>query len=131
MTKMVHSCIRVLDDARSIDWYKQAFGLDIVDQLDFETFRLTYLANAESTFELELTLNKERSEPYDLGDGYAHLAFVVEDVDAHHAALLAKDMKVGKLVDFAPAGDLVARFFFATDPDGYKIEVIQKGGRFQ
>ena len=130
MTKMVHSCIRVLNDDVSIDWYKQAFDLDVVDQLDFATFRLTYLANPASGFELELTLNKDRTEAYDLGAGYGHLAFVVENVDAHHAALTAKDIDVGDLVDFAPGGDLVARFFFATDPDGYKIEVIQKGGRF-
>lgn len=131
MTKMVHSCIRVLDDDRSIAWYKNAFDLDIVDQLDFESFRLTYLANAESGFELELTLNKDRSEPYNLGDGYAHLAFVVEDVDTFHARLSEKGVQVGDLVDFAPGGSLVARFFFATDPDGYKIEVIQRGGRFR
>ena len=130
MPKMVHSCIRVLDDARSIAWYKDAFDLDIVDQLDFDSFRLTYLANAASGFELELTVNKDRTDPYELGDGYAHLAFVVDDVDAHHAALTGKGLDIGNLVDFAPGGDLVARFFFATDPDGYKIEVIQKGGRF-
>lgn len=130
MMKMVHSCIRVLDDHRSIAWYKAAFDLDVVDQLDFEAFRLTYLANAASGFELELTLNKTRETPYDLGDGYGHLAFVVDDVDAHHDAMTTKGLEVGDLVDFAPGGDLVARFFFATDPDGYKIEVIQKGGRF-
>ncbi len=130
MTKMVHSCIRVLDDQRSIAWYRDAFGLDVVDQLDFATFRLTYLANSLSGFELELTVNKDRKEPYDLGDGYGHLAFVVEDVDQHHAQMRSQGKEVGDLVDFAPGGDFVARFYFATDPDGYKIEVIQKGGRF-
>lgn len=130
MSKMVHSCIRVLDDARSIDWYKAAFDLKVADQLDFESFRLTYLSNAEAGFELELTLNKNRSTPYDLGDGYGHLAVVVDNVDVQHAAMAAKGMDVGDPVDFAPGGDPVARFFFATDPDGYKIEVIQKGGRF-
>lgn len=130
MTKMVHSCIRVLDDDRSIAWYKDVFDLDVVDQLDFENFRLTYLANAAAGFELELTLNKARKEPYDLGDGYAHLAFVVGDADAHHAGLSAQGIDIGDLVDFAQGDDLIARFFFATDPDGYKIEVIQKGGRF-
>ncbi len=130
MMKMVHSCIRVMDDATSIAWYKMAFDLDIVDQLDFENFRLTYLANRHSGFELELTLNKDRIEPYSLGDGYAHLAFVAEDADALRAELVRKGIEVGDLIDFAPNGNLVARFFFATDPDGYKIEVIQKGGRF-
>ncbi|WP_422051019.1 VOC family protein [Shimia sp.] len=131
MAKMVHSCIRVLEDDRSIAWYKSAFDLDIVDQLDFESFRLTYLANRESGFELELTLNKDRTTPYELGDGYAHLAFVVEDVAAYHKTMIAKGIDVGELVEFAPDGELVARFFFATDPDGYKIEVLQKAGRFK
>ncbi|WP_299146395.1 VOC family protein [uncultured Tateyamaria sp.] len=130
MAKMVHSCIRVLDDAKSIAWYKAAFDLDVADQLDFETFRLTYLSNAQTGFELELTVNKERTAPYDLGDGYGHLAVVVDSADAHHAAMLQQGLQVGDLVDFAPGGTLVARFFFATDPDGYKIEVIQRGGRF-
>ncbi|WP_299297873.1 VOC family protein [uncultured Tateyamaria sp.] len=130
MAKMVHSCIRVLDDAKSIAWYKAAFDLDVADQLDFETFRLTYLSNARTGFELELTVNKERTAPYDLGDGYGHLAVVVDSADAHHAAMSQQGLEVGDLVDFAPGGTLVARFFFATDPDGYKIEVIQRGGRF-
>jgi len=130
MAKMVHSCIRVLDDAKSIVWYRKAFGLDVADQLDFENFRLTYLSNAQTGFELELTVNKARTTSYDLGDGYGHLAVVVDSADAHHAAMTAQGLDVGDLVDFAPDGDLVARFFFATDPDGYKIEVIQKGGRF-
>ncbi|MBO9402683.1 VOC family protein [Shimia sp. R9_3] len=131
MAKMVHSCIRVLEDDRSISWYKSAFDLDIVDQLDFESFRLTYLANKESGFELELTLNKGRTTPYELGDGYAHLAFVVEDVVAYHKTMIAKGLDVGELVEFAPDGELVARFFFATDPDGYKIEILQEAGRFK
>ena len=131
MAKMVHSCIRVLDDAVSIDWYKRVFDLDVADQLDFPNFRLTYLSNPETSFELELTVNKSRSDPYELGDGYAHLAVVVEDAAQKHAELSGKGITVGDVVDFAPSGDLIARFFFATDPDGYKIEVIQKGGRFQ
>lgn len=130
MAKMIHSCIRVLDDAKSIAWYADVFGLKVADQLDFPNFRLTYLSNAETGFELELTVNKDRTEPYDLGDGYGHLAVVVDSADQLHAEMSSKGLEVGKLIDFAPAGDLIARFFFATDPDGYQIEVIQKGGRF-
>ena len=131
MAKMIHSMIRVLDDAVSIAWYREAFGLEIAEQLDFESFRLTYLSNAETGFELELTLNKGRTEPYELGDGYGHLAVAVDDVDAEHARLQAAGMAVGKLIDFAPDGDVIARFFFVTDPDGYKIEVLQRAGRYQ
>jgi Lactoylglutathione lyase and related lyases len=130
MAKLVHSMIRVLDEARSIAFYEKAFGLEIVDRLDFDTFTLVYMKGDEIGFELELTINKGRTEPYDLGDGYGHLAVVVADVEAEHARFSAEGLTVGKVVDFRNGDVPVARFFFATDPDGYKIEVIQKGGRF-
>ena len=87
MAKAVHSMIRVLDEARSVDFYREAFGLEVADRIDFDSFTLIYLSNAEAAFELELTVNKGRTEPYDLGDGYGHIAFVVEDLDAAHARL--------------------------------------------
>lgn len=127
---MIHSMIRVLDEARSVDFYSRAFGLKVADRLDFETFTLIYLSNAESTFELELTVNKGRTEPYNLGDGYGHLAVTVDDVDAAHARLTELGLSPRKLVDFQNAGKPVARFFFIADPDGYQVEVLQRGGRF-
>ena len=130
MAKAIHSMIRVLDEARSVAFYEQAFGLKAADRLDFDSFTLIYLSNPESTFELELTINKGRTEPYALGDGYGHLAVSVADVEAEHARLTAAGLAPRKLVDFAPAGSVIARFFFIADPDGYQIEVLQRGGRY-
>ncbi len=130
MAKMIHSMIRVLDEARSVAFYNQVFGLEIAQRLDFETFTLVYLSNAETPFELELTINKGTSEPYDLGNGYGHLAVSVEDVAAEHARLGALGLAPGKLVDFAPGDEVIAKFFFIQDPDGYKIEVLQRAGRY-
>jgi lactoylglutathione lyase len=130
MAKAIHSMIRVLDEARSVAFYDMAFGLKVAERLDFETFTLVYLSNAESTFEVELTINKGRTEPYNLGDGYGHLAVSVADVDAEHARMTAAGLAPRKLVDFAPAGIVIARFFFIADPDGYQIEVLQRGGRY-
>jgi len=104
MAKMIHSMIRVLDEARSIEFYRTAFGLEVADRLDFDSFTLIYLSNAETGFELELTVNKSQTEPYDLGNGYGHLAVSVEDVDALHAKLTDAGYAPRKLVDFAPAG---------------------------
>lgn len=131
MAKYIHSMIRVLDEARSVDFYGRAFGLTVADRLDFPTFTLVYLSNGEAEAELELTINKDRTEPYDLGDGYGHIAVSVEDVDALHARLTEEGFTPRKLVDFAPAGEVIARFFFIADPDGYQIEVLQRGGRFK
>lgn len=123
--------IRVLDEARSLDFYGRAFGLKVADRLDFPDFTLIYLSTPESDFELELTVNTGRTEPYDLGDGYGHLALSVADLDAEHARFEAEGLNPRKLVAFAPAGEVVARFFFVADPDGYQIEVLERGGRFK
>jgi lactoylglutathione lyase len=128
---MIHSMIRVLEEERSVTFYTQAFGLEIADRLDFETFTLIYLSNAESEFELELTVNKGREDAYDLGNGYGHLAVSVSDLDGEHQRLTGLGMNPGKIVEFNRDGALLARFFFITDPDGYKIEVLQRHGRFK
>lgn len=130
MAKTIHSMIRVLDEARSVAFYDKAFGLKVADRLDFPDFTLVYLSNPESGFELELTINKGRTAPYALGDGYGHLAVSVDDLDAEHARLAAEGLSPRKLVSFAPAGEVVARFFFVADPDGYQIEVLERSGRF-
>ncbi len=130
MAKMIHSMIRVTDEARSRDFYERAFGLTVAERLDFENFTLIYLSNPESTFELELTVNKGETAPYDLGNGYGHLAVSVEDAAAEHARFEAEGLAPRKLVDFAPDGEVIARFFFVADPDGYQVEVLQRGGRY-
>lgn len=130
MAKAIHTMIRVLDEARSLRFYEACFGLKVAQRLDFDSFTLVYLSNDESTFEVELTINKGRTEPYQLGDGYGHLAFSVEDVTAEHARLTALGHAPRKIVDFAPGGEVIARFFFIADPDGYQIEVLERGGRY-
>ncbi|MEI3855563.1 MULTISPECIES: VOC family protein [unclassified Ensifer] len=131
MAKAIHSMIRVLDEKKSVDFYRLAFGLEVVERLDFETFTLVYLGNEESEFELELTINKDRSEPYALGDGYGHLALSVDDLDAEHQRAADAGLNPGKIVAFNRDGALLARFFFLVDPDGYKIEVLQRHGRYK
>ncbi|MBL9075823.1 VOC family protein [Tabrizicola sp.] len=130
MAKLIHSMIRVLDEARSVAFYDTAFGLKVADRLEFDSFTLVYLSNAEASFELELTVNKGRTEPYTLGDGYGHIAVSVPDAEAEHARLSAEGLAPRKIVDFRNGEVQVAKFFFIADPDGYQIEVIQRGGRF-
>ncbi|MFC5067347.1 VOC family protein [Flaviflagellibacter deserti] len=130
MATPTHSMIRVLDEARSTDFYRKVFGLVPADRFDFDDFTLIYLRHPSSPFEVELTVNKDRAEPYALGDGYGHLAVLVDGLDGEHARLDAEGLSPGPLRDFKHQGKTLARFFFITDPDGYKIEVIERGGRF-
>jgi lactoylglutathione lyase len=123
--------IRVLDEVRSVEFYARAFGLRVADRYDFETFTLVYLRNPEADFELELTVNKGRTEPYPLGEGYGHIAFCVPDLDEEHVRFERAGLKPRRIVEFTRDGAKLARFFFVADPDGYQIEVLERHGRYR
>ena len=131
MAKAIHMMVRVKDEARSVDFYRKAFGLDIADRVDFPDFTLIYMKGAQSPFEVELTVNKGRADPYNLGDGYGHLAFVVDDLAAEHARMKSAGLAPKDIKNMTHDGKPFGTFFFIEDPDGYKIEVLQRGGRFQ
>lgn len=130
-TKLIHTMIRVRDLDASLQFYREVLALTPAHRLDFPDFSLVYLRNAETDAEIELTWNKGRQEPYTHGDGYGHVAVVVDDVSARHAELVrdghaplpVKEMKTGDA--------LWARYFFILDPDGYKIEVLEKHGHYR
>lgn len=130
MAKAIHSMIRVLDLDRSIAFYTEAFDLEIAERVEFESFTLVYLRNQESSFEVELTLNHGRSEPYNLGDGYGHIAFSTADLAGLHARHQAAGFNPRDIKELSRGSKLVGRFFFVDDPDGYKIEVLEQSGRF-
>jgi lactoylglutathione lyase len=131
MAKAIHMMVRVLDEAKSVAFYSQAFGLSVAQRVDFPDFTLIYLKNAAADFEVELTVNKGRTEPYDLGNGYGHIAFVVDDLEGTRDRIAAAGYSPRDIKQMIHDGKPFGRFFFIEDPDGYKIEVLEKGGRFQ
>ena len=131
MAKAIHTMIRVLDLDRSVDFYDKAFGLKIADRFDFDGFALVYLRNDENDFEIELTWNEGQTEPYSHGDGYGHVAVCVDDANAEHARFESLGLAPNEVKEFNRDGSLMARFFFVQDPDGYKIEVLERHGRYQ
>lgn len=132
MAKLIHTMIRVRELQRSLDFYAECFGMRVSHRLDFPDFTLAYLRNDEAEAELELTWNRSRGEPYTHGDAYGHVGFCVDDLDATHAALAARGHKPLDIKSFHDGqGALLARFFFVLDPDGYKIEVLERHGHYQ
>ena len=131
MAKAIHTMIRVFDLDRSMAFYADAFGLKLAERFEFDDFTLAYLRNGENDFEVELTYNHDPGEAYTHGSGYGHLAVVVDDIEAEHARFAENGFGPGDVVDMKHAGTVLARFFFVEDPDGYKIEVIQRSGRYQ
>ena len=131
MSKIIHSMIRVLNEQRSVQFYQDALQLEIEHRLDFDDFTLVYLRNAEADFEIELTINKATKEPYDLGNGYGHIAVVVDDLDGEHKRMRGLAIEPAEIKEFYDKGELLARFFFIQDPDGYKIEILEKHGHYR
>ncbi|MFW5998769.1 MAG: VOC family protein [bacterium] len=122
--RFVHSCIRVMDLEKSVEFYKNALGLEESSRKDFPEgkFTLVYLKDDTGNFELELTYNYDQEEPYTIGDGYSHLAVVVDDLEQSHQ----KHKEAGyEVTDLMGLGESSGSYYFLTDPDGYDIEVIR------
>ena len=124
---LVHTCIRVLDPERSLAFY-EALGFERRGRLQFESAYNLYLGLPGDGDTLELTVNVGRTEPYDLGDGYNHVAITVDDLDALLERLATHGIEPEK-PPFAPGGREEYRICFVQDPDGYRVELID-GGAF-
>lgn len=131
MAKAIHTMIRVRDLDASLRFYDVAFQLTPADRYDFDDFTLVYLRNPAADFEIELTWNHGRVEPYTHGDGYGHVAVAVDDLDAEHHRFTERGLNPLPIKEFHRDGSLMAKFFFVLDPDGYKIEVLQRHGRYR
>lgn len=128
--KPIHSMIRVLNRDISVDFYQTFFQLEVAYEIERETFSLIYLRHPLVDFELELTVNKGRTEAYAHGEAYGHLAFCCQDFEQTHQRFHQAGLNPTDIKTFEDNGKLFARFFFVQDPDGYKIEIIEQSGRF-
>lgn len=131
MAKPAHSMIRILDEKRSITFYRQACDLEEIDRLVFDDFSLIFLAGPDNEFELELTVNHRQSEPYTHGTGYGHFAVSVSDLEGEHAKCIEHGLDPTLIKELHTGGRLAVRFFFVTDPDGYKVEFVERQGRYR
>ncbi|HHY0396754.1 TPA: VOC family protein [Vibrio parahaemolyticus] len=128
MTKLIHTMVRVSNLTESINFYRAALVLDIKDQYVFDDFTLTYLANPQTSFELELTYNHNQSEQYPHGNG--HIAVSVEDIEQAHQRMTSLNIEASEIKTLVHNQIPLATFFFITDPDGHKIEFLQRQGRY-
>src|SRR5579859_1448482 len=120
--RFVHTCIRVRDIDRSTEFYGR-LGFEHRGQLNFDSAYNVYLGLPEGGDVLELTVNVGREEPYDLGDGYNHMALVVDDLDELLERLAGSGVHPER-PPYAPGGREEFRICFVSDPDGYRIELI-------
>jgi lactoylglutathione lyase len=125
--RLLHTMLRVGDLERSLAFYTDVLGMKLLRRKDYPEgrFTLAFVGYADESEQaaIELTHNWDTAS-YDLGNGFGHLAVSVPDAAAACAAVRAKGGKVTREAGPMKFGGSVIAF--AEDPDGYKIEFIQR-----
>lgn len=125
--RFLHTMLRVGNLQRSIDFYTSVMGMKLIRQSDnpsnqYSLAFLGYATNPEQA-ELELTYNYG-VDHYDQGTAYGHIAVQVPDAKAACARIRAAGGNVTR--DAGPVKGGTTVIAFVQDPDGYKIELIQR-----
>jgi len=125
----IHTCYRILDPQRSEDFYVGKLGLMKVGEMSLGSATNHFFALEADPSQpmLELTHNHDRTEPYEMGDGYAHVAFTVDDLEGTIEGLKNAGVTVTLEPKTLTADGNDYRIAFIEDPDGYKIELVQRG----
>jgi lactoylglutathione lyase len=126
--RMLHTMLRVFDLEKSLDFYGRLLGMKVLRRREVPEGKYTlafvgYGDEASSTV-VELTYNWEQKEPYALGSAFGHLAVGVPDVYALCETLGREGVKITRPPGPVKFGTTVIAFI--EDPDGYKIELIQR-----
>ena len=126
--RLLHTMIRVLDLDKSIDFYTRHLGMKLLRRTDFELGRFTLAfvgyGDEDDTAVIELTHNWDQVDHYDKGNGFGHLAIGVPDADAVCKAMEMEGVNVPRPAGPMKGGSRVIAF--VDDPDGYKIELVQR-----
>ena len=125
--ELIHTMLRILDEERSLRFYT-ALGFEERGRkrVGGDTATIIFMGLPGDGDRLELTLNDGRTGPYELGEAYGHVALTVEDMDAELARLAEHGIEPEKPPYEAYPGG--SRICFVRDPDGYRIELIERRG---
>jgi lactoylglutathione lyase len=126
--RFLHTMIRVRDLDKSLKFYSDLLGMKVLRQRDYPSgkFTLAFVGYGEESGNtvIELTHNWGQTEPYDLGTAFGHLAIGVPDVYKACERLAAAGVKIPRPAGpMAHGGSVIA---FIEDPDGYRIELVQR-----
>jgi len=126
--RLLHTMIRVLDLDKSIDFYTRHLGMQLLRRTDYEGGRFTLAfvgyGDESNSAVVELTHNWDQNKPYDQGDGFGHLAIAVPDANAVCNAMELEGVNVPRAAGPMKGGTRIIAF--VEDPDGYKIELVQR-----
>ena len=126
--RLLHTMLRVFDLEKSIDFYTRLLGMKLLRRNDYEGGRFTLAfvgyGDEKDTAVLELTHNWDQAEPYTIGSGYGHIAIGVPDIYGTCERLAKEGVTITRPPGPMKHGSTVIAFI--EDPDGYKVELIEK-----
>jgi lactoylglutathione lyase len=126
--QMLHTMLRVLDLEKSLDFYVGKLGMTLLRRTDYPSgeFTLAFVGygDEKNNTVIELTHNWGQKEPYTIGTGFGHLALGVPDIYGVCKVLEEAGMKIPRPPGPMKHGGSVIAFI--EDPDGYKIELIER-----
>ena len=124
MSELIHTCYRVLDLDRSKSFYEK-LGFEEVGRIPIgDDATNLFMGFPGDGARLELTLNHGRTEPYEIGTGYGHIAITAEDLDGTLAKLAEMGIEPEKPPYTVSEGG--SRLCFVRDPDDYRIEILER-----
>lgn len=124
MSELIHTCYRVLDIERSVTFY-ESLGFSEIRRMPIRDEAINVFMGLEGDGpRLELTWNRDRKEPYEIGTGYGHIAITVDDLDSTLAQLAVEGIEPERPPYSVREGG--SRLCFVRDPDEYRIELIER-----
>jgi lactoylglutathione lyase len=124
---LIHTCYRILEIDRSVEFYK-ALGFNEIGRIPIREEAVNVfmgLPDDGPEPRLELTNNFDQTEPYEIGTGYGHIAITTPELDSTLEKLAAQGIEPEKPPYSIREGG--SRLCFVRDPDGYRIELIERG----
>ncbi len=123
MASLIHTCYRILDIDRSVSFYEK-IGFEEVGRMNIGDEAINvFMGLKDDGPRLELTWNAGRTEPYEIGTGYGHIAIMIPDIDAALEELAGLGIEPEKPPYTVSEGG--SRLCFVRDPDDYRIELIE------
>lgn len=124
MAELIHTCYRIAEIDRSVDFYEK-LGFEEIRRMPIrDEATNVFMGLPGDGARLELTFNDDRDEPYEIGSGYGHIAVAVDDLDGTLEGLAELDIEPEKPPYTVSEGG--SRLCFVRDPDDYRIELIEK-----
>lgn len=122
--KLAHTMLRTGSPEEMIKFYRDAFGFELREKKEMDTFTLYFLRAEGQTAEIELTYNHGKNDEYEKGEGFGHIAIHTDEDQSLEEAYQNAVEAGGE--DYRPPEECPGDYAFVKDPEGYEVEILAR-----